>query len=172
MHTHSSAPSGSIDRMNRMGRPPPAAAYARAFRPSRKGATPGGRRMSTTYASDLYGTSRPFARPGFRPSAARVRQYATPPRDRTRKITSSRRRAEVVQNCIRHVRPSCTTGPPSVSSRPWRTAKRTSGVLNRYTGGTNFVLERVPQRPRARDATVTGFGILSPPRPTPRWRRT
>src|SRR3546814_7047978 len=76
------------------------------------------------------------------PAAGRTRVYATPPRERTRKITSSASVAEQEVNWMRHDRSACTTGPPSVSSKPWSTASRTSAELSMYSTGTNLLDER------------------------------
>ena len=70
------------------------------------------------------------ARCADRPPAGSA-QYATPPSDRTRKITSSRRRGEQVVYWIRQLRPRWRTGPPSLSSSPCSTASRTSVALCR-----------------------------------------
>jgi len=70
---------------------------------------------------------------------------------------AAQRPDQVVVYWMRQVRPFWVTGPPSVSSRPCRTASRTLTELYRYRSGTNLVAERVPFKPRRRATAVTGF---------------
>ena len=97
IQTASAVPAGSMLSTKRIGRPPPDASYFSSFLVSLKGSRCPGSRISTMWASLRWGTSRPFAQPGARPAAGRVRHVATPPSERTRNTTSSRRRGDVVQ---------------------------------------------------------------------------
>ena len=67
-----------------------------AFRESLKGGNATGRRMSMTKESVRCSTGCPFANPGRLSSSVRMRQYATPPSERTRKMTASRSSGEHV----------------------------------------------------------------------------
>ena len=128
MHTHSASPAGSMLSMKRIGRPPPVASYTAFLRASRNGATPDGQ-------PDVEDVGvRPVVRraarspgPDVRPSAGRVRTVDDAA-ERPHQLDDvvAQLAPSIVVYCTRQVRPACRTGPPSVSSRPWSRASRTS----------------------------------------------
>ena len=152
-HASRPRPAGSM-RLDEAHRPAAAVARRRRarLRASRNGSMPAGQAdvEDVRVGAVVHRPARRAAR-ARGPRRARVREYATPPSERTRKTTSSRSRREHVVYWIRQVRPRWRTGPPSLSSSPCSTPSRDLGVVVAGSpSGTNFVVERVPASPSSR----------------------
>ena len=91
---------------------------------------------------------------------------ATPPSERTRNETSSRkalRAGRVLDSAA--APPCCDTGPPSLSRSPCRRARRTAGcVVQVDARERTWCCDLVPARPSSRSAAVTGLATITPPR--------
>ena len=125
MHTVSVSPTGSMLSMKRIGRPPPgvvARALARQPERLRCPRAAGCRGCGVVAVVD-----RAARRQARVSSRGRSRAPVDDPAQRANQehdvVPQPRGGRRVLD---RHVRPACVTGPPSVSSRPWSTASRTS----------------------------------------------